>query len=133
MATKVSKSLIQTEAGDAGKVLTSDGSTLSWSSNRIAKAWVNFNGNTNPPTIRDSYNVSSVTKSGTGIYLINFSNPMVDANYSISPGGGNNLVWSNQLTRTTTQFQLQSGYVSSTTGAMLPQDSTTMYAVVFGN
>lgn len=30
MATKVSKSLIQTEASDAGKVLLSNGSTLNW-------------------------------------------------------------------------------------------------------
>ena len=51
-----------------------------------AKAWVNFNGTgtigTNQ-TIRSSYNVSSVTKNGTGDYTVNFATPMADANYSV--------------------------------------------------
>ena len=82
--TQVPISMIDTVAGDAGKVLTSDGSTLSWSSDRIAKAWVNFNGTTSPGTIRSSYNVSSVTKNATGDYTINFTTPMADANYAMS-------------------------------------------------
>jgi hypothetical protein len=53
---------------------------------QIAKAWVNFNGTgtigTNQ-TIRSSYNVSSVTKNGTGDYTVNFATPMADANYSV--------------------------------------------------
>ena len=46
-----------------------------------AKAWVNFNGN---PTvaIRASYNVSSLTRNGTGDYTINFTNAFADVNYS---------------------------------------------------
>ena len=51
---------------------------------QIAKAWVNFNGTTSPGTIRSSYNVSSVTKNGTGDYTVNFTTPMADANYSMS-------------------------------------------------
>ena len=47
-----------------------------------AKAWVNFNGTTTA-TIRASYNVSSVTRTGTGQYTISFTNAMTDANYSI--------------------------------------------------
>lgn len=49
---------------------------------QIAKAWVNFNGTTSPGTIRSSYNVSSVTKNGTGNYTVNFATAMTDANYS---------------------------------------------------
>jgi hypothetical protein len=49
---------------------------------QIAKAWVNFNGTTSPGTIRSSYNVSSVTKNGTGDYTVNFATAMADANYS---------------------------------------------------
>lgn len=37
-----------------------------------AKAWVNFNG-TGTVSIRDSYNVSSITDNGTGDYTINFT------------------------------------------------------------
>ena len=54
---------------------------------QLAKAWVNFNGTTaTPSTIRSSYNVSSVTKNGTGDYTVNFATAMVDANYSVSFG-----------------------------------------------
>ena len=46
-----------------------------------AKAWVNFNG-TGTVAIRASGNVSSVTDSGTGIYVVNFETAMTDASYS---------------------------------------------------
>jgi hypothetical protein len=55
---------------------------------QICKAWVNFNGTNafspNPSTsaIRSSYNVSSVTKNGTGDYTVNFTSSLADANYS---------------------------------------------------
>lgn len=51
---------------------------------RIAKAWVNFNGTTSPGTIRSSFNVSSVTKNGTGDYTVNFTTALADTNYSVS-------------------------------------------------
>jgi hypothetical protein len=64
----------------------SDGSNSTSSTNAIlgsAKAWVNFNGTTSPGTIRASFNVSSVTKNGTGDYTVNFTNALVDANYVV--------------------------------------------------
>jgi len=54
---------------------------------QICKAWVNFNGTTSPGTIRSSYNVSSVTKNGTGDYTVNFTTAMSDANYSVNVTG----------------------------------------------
>lgn len=48
----------------------------------IAKAWVNFNGTTSPGTIRDSFNVSSVTRRATGQYTVNFTTAMPNANYA---------------------------------------------------
>lgn len=45
------------------------------------RAWVNFNGK-GTVAIRASANVSSITDSGTGNYLVNFTNSMPDANYS---------------------------------------------------
>jgi hypothetical protein len=45
------------------------------------RAWVNFNG-TGTVAIRASGNVSSITDNGTGIYTINFTTAMPDANYS---------------------------------------------------
>lgn len=51
-----------------------------------AKAWVNFNGNTGTQgqsdvTIRNSFNVNSVTDNNTGDYTVNFATNMPDTNY----------------------------------------------------
>ena len=45
------------------------------------RAWVSFDGTTTPPTIKSSYNVTSVARSNVGIYLITFTNALPDANY----------------------------------------------------
>ena len=50
---------------------------------QLAKAWVNFNGR-NTPSIRDDFNVNSLTDLGTGKYKITFSNAMTSANYAIA-------------------------------------------------
>lgn len=44
------------------------------------RAWVNFNGATG--AIRGSGNVSSVTRSNTGDYVVNFTTAMANANYA---------------------------------------------------
>jgi len=46
------------------------------------RAWVQFSDGA-PPTINGSGNVSSVTKPGTGRYVVNFTTAMVDADYGI--------------------------------------------------
>lgn len=48
-------------------------------------AWVNFNG-TGTVSIRDSYNVSSITDNGTGDYTVNFASAMLNTNYSVVIG-----------------------------------------------
>jgi hypothetical protein len=45
------------------------------------RAWVNFNG-TGTVAIRASGNVSSITDNGVGLYTVNFTNALSDANYS---------------------------------------------------
>ena len=98
MATKVSKSLItsvdvsqiNTTGSDAGKVLTSNGSTLNWvTSSAITPstgivAWVNFTGtgSVGNQVINASYNVASVAKTSTGSYTVTFANDLQDANYN---------------------------------------------------
>lgn len=55
----------------------------------LCRAWVNFNGVTTA-TIRASFNVSSVTRNGTGDYTINFTIAMPDTNYiHVAPSAGN--------------------------------------------
>jgi hypothetical protein len=55
----------------------------------FCRAWVNFDG-TGTVAIRASFNVSSITDNGTGLYTVNFTNAMPDANYAatVSMGGG---------------------------------------------
>ena len=50
---------------------------------QVSKAWVNFNG-TGAVSIRDSFNVSSITDNGAGDYTVNFTNAMSDANYAFA-------------------------------------------------
>jgi hypothetical protein len=47
----------------------------------LCRAWVNFNG-TGTVAIRASGNVSSIIDGGTGIYGVNFTTAITDANYS---------------------------------------------------
>ena len=89
------------------------------------RAWVNFNG-TGTVAIRASGNVSSITDSGTGNYLINFTTAMSDTNYSVCGlclggtsswygiAGGKNTNTAN--TKTTTNVQLTIAYVTSFIG-----------------
>ena len=48
---------------------------------QFCKAWCNFQG-TGTVTIRDDFNVSSVTDHGTGDYTVNFSNSLGNSNHS---------------------------------------------------
>jgi len=54
---------------------------------QLCRAWVNFNGR-DTVAIRASYNVSSITDQGTGLYQINFSTSMPDANYAAVGSSG---------------------------------------------
>ena len=60
-----------------GTVSTSSANVIQGS----AKAWVNFNGSS--AAMRASYNVTSITKNGTGDFTANFTNAFADANYSV--------------------------------------------------
>jgi len=59
------------------------------------RAWVNFNG-TGTVAIRASGNVTSITDDGAGLYTVNFTTAMPDANYCVAgaaakaDGGDNN-------------------------------------------
>jgi hypothetical protein len=67
------------------------------------RAWVNFNGTVEDTTlggnyrhIRASGNVTSVGYDGTGLYTVNFTNAMVDTDYSISGFASNNDTTNNE-------------------------------------
>lgn len=72
----------------------SDGTNSTSSTNCIqgsAKAWVNFNGSatSGSGTIRASYNISSITIGGSGVYTFNFTTALADANYAVIGIGSN--------------------------------------------
>lgn len=100
---------------------------------RIAKAWVNFNGTTSPGTIRSSYNVSSVTRNSTGLFTINFTTPMTDANYSaVSSSGGASsgsctAITLGSTTSSSVQFQYQYA------GGFVFDNASIITVQVFGN
>lgn len=71
--------LTQTADGSGVIKLQSNGVTTN------ALAWVNFNGTSATPiTPRANYNISSVTKNGTGDYTLNFTSALSDANYTVA-------------------------------------------------
>ena len=76
-----------TSAGDVNKqiVVNSDADGVAIGTGginqaRIAKAWVHFDGTA--VTTLESYNISSVTDRGTGLYKINFSTNMISTSYT---------------------------------------------------
>ena len=97
-----------------------------------AKAWVNFKGNSTV-TIRDDFNVSSVTDVATGRYTINFSNAMANGNYILLATG--EYEWScgpaseNADNYTTTSADIWHGRYAAGTGS----DGEVMCVAVFGD
>ena len=95
-----------------------------------AKAWANFNGST--AVIRASYNVSSITKNGTGDYTVNFTNAFADTNYVAVLSSGTVETTCNVASRYSTGATTSSLRVFSETaneGALI--DITTYLIAVF--
>jgi hypothetical protein len=54
----------------------------------IVKAWVNFTYISGTLTVTSSFNLSSLTRSGTGQYTFTFATAMPNANYGVVGAGG---------------------------------------------
>jgi hypothetical protein len=50
---------------------------------QLAKAWVSWTVAGGVVSVRNSYNVASVVRNSNGVYTINFTTPMANANYTI--------------------------------------------------
>jgi hypothetical protein len=97
------------------------------------RAWVNFNG-TGTVAIRASGNVTSITDGGVGIYTVNFTNAMPDANYATNisigtgtPGVGDTVGFTRMYQGTTTAQQV--GTVNTASTAFVDYDR--VYVSVF--
>ena len=79
-----------------------------------AKAWSRVD----PNTISDSFNVSSLTDAGTGLFEDNFTNTFSAATYSsvASPGGGTNIqmMFATNMTTYTTSASRTAIYQNAT-------------------
>ena len=102
---------------------------------QLAKAWVNFDGS-GTVAIRDSFNVSSITDSATGTYVVNISNALSNSNYAVTANSlhlqGVYLAFPtlrdrDQQTRSTTQFQIDCLNNSATT-----VDGQELHIAIFG-
>jgi len=129
-------SVLPSQTGNSGKLLTTDGTTPSWSSDSTVRARASFsNGSAASPTIASgSVNIASITRTVTGRYNIVFTNSLASANYQIGgmvynssyPGSA---VWSvPSSSKTTSGFTLQVG-LPYVTGNL---DFTDMDIIIYG-
>ena len=95
----------------------------------MARAWVNFNG-TGTVAISGSGNVTSITDSGVGLYDVNFTTAMPDANYAptVTAYSANSSLYAiggqvNGQAPTTAKFRIAVG-----AGASFGADTTAGYA-----
>ena len=138
-----------TSAGDVNKqiVVNSDADgvavgTGGISQARVAKAWVNFDGS-GTVSIRDSYNIASVTDNGTGDWTLNYSTAMSNTSYVVFGNGANVIgVSGTVMTQTwtaeqTTPFTTSASRVISMfkggDGANSAWDAAYLYFITFGN
>ena len=96
-----------------------------------AKAWVNYAGASG--SINASYNVSSVTRSATGTYQVNFTSALADANYVVAGfarnSGGTTGQYVGQTSANTTYTTTALGIRVGDTGG--PNDVTSVSVTVF--
>jgi hypothetical protein len=120
---------IDTLKTSSGVLATQNGMT------GIPKAWVNFDsttGNINGGAGTGSFNVSSITRNGTGDCTINFTTAMANSNYAVTFGaitisgsgndyrGGMNIYGvynTGPTTKTTTQLRVAIGYTGAPSSA----------------
>ena len=96
------------------------------------KAWANFN-QTSTQAIRDSYNVSSITDSGTGASTINFSKALSSADYSAVASGPNTSGLSINYSIGVGSFATTSVAVYREASDGTAYDGTYMNLIVFGS
>jgi hypothetical protein len=122
--------LVQTADGSGIVKVQSNGVTTN------ALAWVNFNGSDGSRNA--SYNVSSVTRNGTGDYTVTFTNAMADVNY-VSTGSGrrnSGTARPQVFTQRTSPYEnttLTSRFLVWCDAAAAQEDPLMFYFVIFGN
>lgn len=116
-----------------------DASTQS-TGKQACKAWVNFGYISSAMTTRDSFNVSSITRNGSGNYTINFTTSLSTANYAVAGltsrnyNGASNMSITSLTPGNNAQTQTASGFrVTCQDQASNENDIATGGFVVFGS
>lgn len=96
---------------------------------RVAKVWVKWNG-TGTPAIDDDFNVSSIGDGGTGIFTVNFSSNLGNANYALagSVGGNSGRILGQEGTYSTSAITVR---VNDFNGNL--SDETRNSVIIFGD
>ena len=101
---------------------------------QLCKSWINFNGS-GTVSIRDSFNVSSLTDNGEGLYTITFTNAMSNNDYCVQctshmweDNSDDNARISGATKMSTTSFRQCTIYGTGTY-----QDAQNNMAAVFGD
>jgi len=114
---------------------TSTGGPVTLTKQHAAKAWVNFDGTGGDGSTispRDSFNFSSVSDGGTGVYTANLTNSFGAADFAVSGTSGNNLSFTFTTAPTGTVVAGSiSGYTSGSTIALA--DNSTVSLLGFGD
>ena len=99
---------IDTLKASSGVLATQNGMT------GIVKAWAYFNGST--LAVANSFNVSSITRIGTGQFYVNFTTAMPNANYCLAGSTNDNagIVVNDWVGTTTTSSAAMSTYAAGT-------------------
>ncbi len=104
----------------------------------LAKVWVTFDGTASGATIRDSFNVSSITDNGQGDYTVTMTTAMSNTNYVVQATSGDGATSAvrgcgvcNSLTTTT--FRVQPNFTGGTLNGLYTRDDPIVCCSVFGD
>ncbi len=129
----------------ADTIQSTSGGAATLTKQHAAKAWLNFDASSGTPSADDSFNFSSFTDDGVGDHDVHFTSSFNNANYSavgscfhfsgIDYGifGASEAHSSATYTKTTSVFEIMTGYVNSTGGGAAARDMTDISMAVHGD
>ena len=116
-------------------VQSSGGGAVTLTKQQAAKAWINFDGTASGAAARGSFNLASMTDSGTGLYVCNLTNAFANTNdcaatssASAATTGSDNR---NISTTITSASAIDSRTSNAASGAVL--DTAINYVSAFGD
>ena len=104
-----------------------------YSARGIAKAWVNFDGDSAGAAARNSLNVSSMTDNSTGYYTISFSNNFNTADYATAAGCGETSQGSTNYFTNCADYNTAYVDVAIYSAAANPTDRDTVTTIITGD